>query len=205
MSRLTSAYHSLGPDNDADRRTRQRWERVAQVLQPIQLTPDEFEEEVQKILAQQGLGLAGFQVERLEKLPGPGGEYEIDITARFEALCVDFLVLVECKRHRDPIKRDIVQVLHSRIQEVGAHKGIIFATTAFQRGAVEFAKAHGIALVQIADGRTSYVARAENAMVDLPLYVGWVVSADDTGEQMLSLLDGDPGPLLDTLGLSERR
>ena len=118
---------------------------------------------------------------------------------------MDFLVLVECKRHRDPIKRDIVQVLHSRIQEVGAHKGIIFATTAFQRGAVEFDKAHGIALVQIADGRTSYVARAENAMVDLPLYVGWVVSADDTGEQMLSLLDGDPGPLLDTLGLSERR
>jgi hypothetical protein len=57
------------------------------------------------------------------------------------------------------VKRDRVQELWAKIQSVGAHKGILFATAGFQSGAIEFAKSHGIALVEIADGRSSYVVK----------------------------------------------
>lgn len=78
---------------------------------------------MKSIIEKSGLGLAQFSVQHLEKLDGTDGAYEIDVTARFRALGADFLVLIECKHHRHPVKRDIVQVLYDRIRAVGAHKG----------------------------------------------------------------------------------
>ena len=66
---------------------------------------------------------------------------------------------VECNHDKSRVKRDRVQELWAKIQSVGAHKGILFATAGFQSGAIEFAKSHGIALVEIADGRSSYVVK----------------------------------------------
>lgn len=61
-------------------------------------------------------------------LPAADGRYEIDATARFRALGVDFLVLVECKDHVRPIEREDVQILADRKRATGAQKAIFFAT-----------------------------------------------------------------------------
>ena len=146
------------------------------------LTPERFEIEVKSIIEKSGLGLAQFSVQHLEKLDGTDGAYEIDVTARFRALGADFLVLIECKHHRHPVKRDIVQVLYDRIRAVGAHKGMIFSTAGFQSGAIKYAKAHGIALVEIKEGQTEYGARGPGETFRIPAwYQGWVadISADD--------------------------
>ena len=116
---------------------------------PFYLSPKEFEAEVENLLIQAGLGLPGFKVQRLEKIQAPDGVYEIDVTARFEVLGASFLVLIECKNHKNPIKREVAQVLYDRLRAVGAHKGMIFSTAKFQKGAIEFAQAHKIALIQI--------------------------------------------------------
>jgi restriction system protein len=68
--------------------------------QPVNLTPEQFEEEVEKLLRKLGVDLAEFKVQRLEKLDAADGVYEIDVTARFEALGASFLVLIECKHHK---------------------------------------------------------------------------------------------------------
>lgn len=109
----------------------------------------EFEIAVQQIIRNAGSHLGAFQVKHREHVEGADGEYEIDILFRFEAVGADFLVLVECKKHRHPIKRDVVQLLADRVRSVGAQKGMIFATSHFQRGAIEYAKAHGIALAEV--------------------------------------------------------
>ena len=151
----------------------------------VSLGPREFEAEVASFLKGTYAGQQGLRVDRLEKISVHDGTYEIDITARFEALGVDFLVLVECKHHKSPIKRDVVQVLHDRVRAVGAHKGIIFSTSRFQRGAVQYAQAHGVALVEIADARTCYTTRGYEAGQDLPLgvpsRVGWFISLSNEG------------------------
>ena len=124
---------------------------------PISLSPEEFELEVKRLLAVSGGDLSDFRTAHREKLSGGDGTYEIDVTVRFSALGADFVVLVECKNQRSPVKREAVQILRDRLQSIGAHKGIMFATTTFQKGAVEYAQKHGIALVRLTEWNKSWV------------------------------------------------
>lgn len=154
----------------------------------VSLTPKEFEIQVEKLLRGMSASLSDFQVQRLEKVEGLDGVYEIDVTVRFEALGANFLVLAECKHYKNPVKREVVQVLRDKLHSIGAQKGIIFSTAYFQRGAIDYAKAHGIALVKVADGRTSYIAKSYGAAplpAWVPPYVGWVVTPynDDEGDE----------------------
>lgn len=161
------------------------------------LTPLQFEEHVRELLMIGGCGrLADFRTTHREKLPGQDGDYEIDVTARFRALEVDFLVLVECKHQRSPVKRDIVQILHDRVRSTGAHKGMIFATARFQSGAIEYAQAHGIALVVLTNSEATFLSRSDgddprrppSPWDDPPEPAGWFMSIED-GKETMSLVD----------------
>jgi len=115
----------------------------------INLTPEQFELEVKAILEASANGLSDFSAQHRKSLPGADGEYEIDIFAKFTALGVDFKVLVECKRHSSPVKREVVQILNDRIRSTGSQKGMLFTTSGFQSGAIDYAAKHGIALVHL--------------------------------------------------------
>ena len=60
------------------------------------------------------------------------------------------LVLIECKEHESSIPVGDVEHLFSRMQQVsgGNTKGIIVATSAFQSGAVKFARSKGIGVAR---------------------------------------------------------
>jgi hypothetical protein len=117
------------------------------------ITPDEFERFVAELLASASPGLDDYRVERHEVIEGVDGSYDFDATVRFSVLGMNYLVLVEDKRHAHPIKRELVQALHQKLQSVGAQKAVMISTAPFQRGAIEFAKTHGIALVMVSEGR----------------------------------------------------
>src|SRR6266496_455967 len=165
------------------------------IYEPVILTPKQFEVEVEKLLINLGSGkLAEFKTNKLENIQGSDGEYEIDIAVRFEALGGSFLVLVECKHHKSPIKRDLVQILYDRLRATGAQKGMLFATTRFEKGAIEYAKQHGIALVQVANGKTSYFTKGVGETIyppDLPPYVGWFITLNDEGNETHSRIEKD--------------
>src|SRR5262249_23447663 len=131
--------------------------------------------------------------------------YEIDVTARFKALG-DMLVLIECKHHKNPIKREVVQVLYDKLRALGAQKGMIFSTVKFQKGAIEFAQAHGIALVLVANGATMYVTKSFDGFAldcrDVRPSIGWLVSINEAGEQCLCILPNDDPFLLEALNAS---
>ena len=112
------------------------------------------------LLTEAGQRLEDFRVEHREMLCTPDGRYEIDATARFRALGVDFLILVECKDHLRPVEREDVQVLADKKRAIGAQKAIFFATNGFQRGAIEYAKIHEIALIRILEGVLTYETRS---------------------------------------------
>lgn len=153
------------------------------------ITPGEFEE----FVAEELLGAAAAEVDGLvvglhEKVAGVDGVYEFDATVRYRFAGMEFLVVVEAKLHRNPIKRELVQVLRQKVQSVGAHKGVLVATSAFQSGAVEFARTHGIALVTVTEGRFVFTTR-DTAQSARPALVacyhggagvrGMVLAADD--------------------------
>ncbi len=113
-----------------------------------QLPWDYYEELVRDVLQTLGEGLDSFEVHHRKKLDGLDGQYEVDVTASFMALDVRFEVLCECKNWRSPVQRRDIQILHARLQSTGAHKGILFSTSGFQAGAVEYARAHKIGLIR---------------------------------------------------------
>jgi hypothetical protein len=158
---------------------------------PADLTPGEFENWVAEVFASVGPELNDLRVEVHERVTGIDGSYDFDATARYRWAGLDFLVLIEAKLHANPIKRELVQALHSKIQSVGAHKGVMFSTARFQRGAMEFAKVHGIALVSVTEGRLTFATRSRTPppvlsreqafeLFGSPTFVGFCYGPGDT-------------------------
>jgi hypothetical protein len=87
------------------------------------LSPADYERAVQRIVTEAGHEVVGFEARHLDEIEAPDGVYVIDVTVRFRFLGADFLMLFECKRHASPVKREDVQVLHAKLQSIGAQKG----------------------------------------------------------------------------------
>ena len=136
----------------------------------FRISPEQYERKVQTWLTEAAGTLTNFSALHRQVLTGADGEYEIDIAVRFVALYTPFLVLVECKRHRRSIERDVVQVLHDRVRATGAQKGLLFSTSTFQSGALTYAVQHGIGLIQLLDGDAIIMGRSGNPLPGEPLF-----------------------------------
>lgn len=140
--------------------------------EPVEVTPEEYERQVLAWLRASEGDPTDLRIGHLEKIAGASGEYEFDVVARFTRFGgAEFVVLVECKRYRSTVKRDLTMVLHSKLADVGAHKGMIFSTGGFQKGAIEYASQKGIALLTFRDGRATYETRDQGPPVELPPWV----------------------------------
>lgn len=143
------------------------------------ISPTEFELLVKEYLNNAGKELQQFQTRHDVHLLKSDGEYQIDIFAEFEVLGAAFKVLIECKRHKNDIKREVVQLLYDKLRATGAQKGMIFSTSGFQSGAFKFAEEHGIALIRVIEGKYTYMTKGRDVQLydpppwaDIPKYVG---------------------------------
>lgn len=159
------------------------------------LGPTEYEQAVADIAKSVGQEITDWRVQHLDPVEGLDGTYIIDVTVRFQLAGMDFLVLFECKRHASPVKREHVQVLHAKIQSTGAQKGVVVAASGFQSGALEYARAHGVACVRLIDDAWTYLSRATSAQRWTPsptgIYAGYVITADED-DYSFALLTGSP-------------
>ncbi len=116
---------------------------------------DKYEILVKNLLSSQlleGCPATNFKVFHGKKYIGKSGQqYAIDVSAEFKIAQVNFLVLVECKYYSRNVDIGDVLKFAARIEDISAHKGILVSTVGFQKGAIKFAKANGIALVKASD------------------------------------------------------
>jgi hypothetical protein len=73
---------------------------------PADISPDEFELFVTELLGSVSPLVAGLEVTLHDRISGVDGAYDFDATVRFSLGGLQFLVLVEAKRHKNPIKRE---------------------------------------------------------------------------------------------------
>jgi hypothetical protein len=156
------------------------------------ITGDEFERFVVDIFESVVPKPNGYRVALKERMEGgTDGTFEFDATIRFQVADANYLTVVEAKRHKNAIKRELVLALHSKAQSVGAHKAVMVSTSKYQSGALEFAKIHGIALVSVTERRFTYetksatpplpLSRDETAAhFGLPTFVGHCYHAGET-------------------------
>ncbi len=130
------------------------------------ITWEEFEAEVKTVIEGSGSDLKDFNVESKKELSAADGTFEIDVVADFTAFGAEFKVLIECKRYTEAVKRDVVLAAYGKMQALGAQKCMVFSTSGFQKGAITYAKHHGIALVKLADGKVTYMTKS----IDEPSY-----------------------------------
>jgi restriction system protein len=145
----------------------------------VVVAPKDYVLAVKAILDAAGSALTRYESSHLEPVAGVDGEYVIDVVATFSALGADFRVLVECKHEKRRVERQDVQVLKAKLESTGAQKGMLFSVAGFQSGAIEYADAHGIALVELVDGASTWHARSDGPPTPppqglvTPKYVGW--------------------------------
>ena len=164
----------------------------------MDISPEEFEQYVKDWFDSEGIHLKSYKSIINNKAAADDGIYEIDIDIIYDALGVEFRVLVECKRHSDNIKREVLQVLLQKLQSIGAHKGIVCATSDFQRGALEYAKKHGIACITVAESRMWVQTRSADRepvsqeycdFFGLSKFSGYLKEYDDNGAITWSIVD----------------
>jgi len=165
-----------------------------------EITPAEFEQFVVDLLESASPVVDSLRVTLHDKIQGTDGLYDFDATVRFRVGGMDFLVLVEAKRHKNPVKRELVQVLHDKLRSVGAQKAAMIATAPYQSGALDYAKTHGIALATVTEGRFTYETKSAygapamtpqqaKERFDLPDFVGHVYGpGDEPGSTRVMLL-----------------
>ena len=138
--------------------------RVTAFYPVADITPAEFERFVVELLGSVAPLVDDLETRLHDKVEGVDGVYDFDATVRFRFGGMSFLTVVEAKRYTGPIKRALVQILHAKLQSVGAQKAVMIATAPYQSGALNYAKTHGIALVTVTEGRFTYEARSAGGL-----------------------------------------
>ncbi len=126
------------------------------------MTPTEFEIYCLNLLKDIAKGYNNCSVSHNKLVIVNDGEYQIDGLINFEMFGVNYKTIVECKKYNSKIKRSQIQIFHDTLRNIGAHKGIFISTSSFQSGAMEYAKIHGIALLQIVNGAIMNVQMSVN-------------------------------------------
>lgn len=127
----------------------------------VGMSPRDFEAEVKRHFDRLGIELRNYESRLRPVTARYDGDYEIDVTAAFDALGTRILALVECKHQRRPVGREVVQLLWAKLDSIAAHKGIVVSSSGFQEGAVTFAREHGIALFHMKPGSLVRLLEAE--------------------------------------------
>ncbi len=118
---------------------------------PARITPAEFEifcMETLKAVAEKQ-NLSDFTIKQNQRIETFDGTYQIDVLAEYKVFNCRNIMVVECKKHNKSIERKYVAELYTKVQSIGAQKGLLISTSGFQSDAVKFAGVHGLSLWQI--------------------------------------------------------
>jgi len=117
---------------------------------------DEYEVLVQKVY-QDLLREESIRVFHLKEYPrrSSGLPIKIDVSFETEVAGARIVVLIECKHYRRQVDVGAIDEFFAKLQDVGAHKGIIVTTLGFQPGAEKAAEGRGIAIALLSDNVVS--------------------------------------------------
>jgi len=136
-----------------------------------------FAEEYEVFVSQVVASLVGVDVFRGQTYVGrvTGRRIKVDVSFSLSmAGGAELLVLVECKHYSHRVPVDDVEEFHSKIDDIGAHKGIMITTVGFQAGALKAAKGRRIALALLTTepqpGEIRYIMASADKRATPPPY-----------------------------------
>ncbi|MGH8951905.1 MAG: restriction endonuclease, partial [Acidimicrobiia bacterium] len=119
----------------------------------------------------------------------------------------EITILAECKHLRRPVERAEVLELKAKLDDVHAHKGVMFSTSGFQSGAIKYADTHGIATVTVVAGEWLFETKSLGPTPKPPpwaqfdRFAGIRLSGSNEGIGSHTIQRGRPDALLEWLRL----
>jgi hypothetical protein len=108
----------------------------------------EYQEKVARIFRE-----LGCSAEVDKTVQGARATHQVDVWVRHKSFGLEQRWVIECKDWRAQIPKEKVLALKSLVDDVGADKGLIVASSGFQRGARKAAEQTNITLATIAELR----------------------------------------------------
>ncbi|MFI6832800.1 restriction endonuclease [Kribbella sp. NPDC050241] len=119
-----------------------------------------YQHDVSKLLAS-----LGFTTAVEETLEGARGKHEIDVTARTMVAGINQLWVIECKRRKEPVKKEHVLTFLGIVSDVGADRGLMFSESGFQAGAIRSTSSTNMTLTSIEDFRRNTAVEMDNLRI----------------------------------------
>ena len=132
---------------------------------------DRYEQFVASYIENMYAGKSQIAIYRKKKYPQriSSNPLEIDISIEEKIYAnrdseYDLLTIVECKNYKSAVKREVIDHLIGRKNDVRANEAICFSTSGFQKGAIDKAKDAGIKLVVLGfeDQEGNWLTRRNN-------------------------------------------
>lgn len=167
------------------------------------ITPDYLQILAVRELRKVGLEIGQPRVYRRAELPEPERGFVVELVVPLSGVGGIRRALVICRKQIAAVARDIVESAKARLPEASAEAVIIFSTAGFALDALAAAHESGVALLQIADGRSVFDAggwgdgTADHYPAWLPAHMAQVVDRDAAGQPRLRVLEaGRPEMIL---------
>lgn len=93
---------------------------------------------------------------------------QIDISIRFRQTFYDYLAIIECKDYEAKVSIEKVEAFRTKIEDVGAMKGIMVSASGFQEGAIRSAEAFNIELFTLTEVRSDWTRVIKADAINLP-------------------------------------
>lgn len=76
---------------------------------------------------------------------------QIDVLVLQKTKLHTIKTIIECKRWKEPVDRQVIDVLFASVEDLNANKGAIFTTKGYEEGAIEYAKNKNIDIFIVRD------------------------------------------------------
>lgn len=80
-----------------------------------------------------------------------GAARQIDVKVTQKTKLHTYVTIIECKRWKEKVGRDRIDVLAASVDDLNANKGVMFTTTGYEPGALDYAKAKNIDVFLVRD------------------------------------------------------
>jgi hypothetical protein len=78
---------------------------------------------------------------------------QIDVLITQKTKLHTYITLIECKRWKKSVTRQVIDVLFASVEDLNANKGVIFTTKGYEEGAIDYAKSKNIDIFLVRDIR----------------------------------------------------
>ena len=98
---------------------------------------------------------------------------QIDVIVTQTTKLHKYVTIIECKKWKEPVTRQVIDVLYASVEDLNANKGVIFTTKGYEEGAIEYAKSKNIDIFIVRDIRESeYGAPGRKFSLYLQMFSG---------------------------------